>query len=263
MLILYIVKQIYKGLGIKMGLNWDLVNLAGSIVVQNLIIGTLIIATPKRSPYRYLSIPFLIWNASRFIHPLDLTTYGRNIAIGNLFVAVFTALHLLLINPLDERDLAREMPTTFFRSGHFYYVFEIISMTRGVKTPRQVKNLPAHPKYFDRYGGKIPVGPYLLRQMAILTWQFLVIDIIQVASIQAAPLEPGFKDIEFNLSLEKWIERLITNLIGWFFVARILIDSSFKLASVIFVGLGLDEPKNWPPVFGRMKDSYTLRNYWR
>lgn len=244
-----------------MELNLELVNLICSVVVQNLIIGTLLIATPKRSPYRFLAIPILIWNASRFVRPLEFSVYIQTNTVGMLTVSVITAINVLLINPLDERDLAREMPTTFFRSGHFYYVFEILSFTRGIKTPRQVKNLPAQPAFYDRYGGKIPVGRYLLRQLAIMSWQFLVIDIVQTLRRQME-LESGFKEIEYEVSLEKWIERAFTNNITWFLVGRAVIDCSFRVSSIVFVSLGLDEPSNWLPQFGRMKDAYTLRNFW-
>ncbi|KAJ5763071.1 hypothetical protein N7533_001752 [Penicillium manginii] len=244
-----------------MELNWELIDLICSVIVQNIIIGTLLIATPKRSPYRFLAIPILIWNASRFARPLDFSVYIRTNAVSCLVVAVITAINVLLINPLDERDLAREMPTTFFRSGHFYYVFEILSFTRGIKTPRQVKNLPAQPAFYDRYGGKIPVGRYLLRQLAIMAWQFMVIDIFQTLSGQMAS-EAGLQEIEYNVPMEKWIERAIAHNITWFLVGRLIIDCSFRLSSIVFVSLGLDEPSNWLPVFGRMKDAYSLRNFW-
>lgn len=219
------------------------------------------IATPKRSPYRFLIIPIMIWNASRFLQPLDLTKYALDTILGNLVIAVLMAADFLLINPLDERDLAREMPTTFFRSGHLYHTLELMAMTRGIKTPREVKNVPRHPAYYNRYGADIPVGPFLLRQFVIMAWQFLVVDIFQFLG-DHMEREPGFKDFDYNVPLEKWIEYLFMNLVVWLLVTRSLIDCSYRFASIVFVGFGLDEPVNWRPVFGHMADAYTLRNFW-
>jgi hypothetical protein len=94
-----------------------------------------------------------------------------------------------------------------------------------------------------------------------MAWQFLVIDIFQTLSGQMAS-EAGLQEIEYNVPMEKWIERAIAHNITWFLVGRLIIDCSFRLSSIVFVSLGLDEPSNWPPVFGRMKDVYSLRNFW-
>ncbi|KAJ5581190.1 hypothetical protein N7450_007491 [Penicillium hetheringtonii] len=244
-----------------MAINWQMVNIVGSMVVQNAIPGVLMVATPKRSPYRFFAIPFMMWNASRFLHTLDLTKFALDHALGNLVIGVLMALNFLIINPLDEHDLAREMPTTFFRSGHLYHTFEIMTMTRGIRTPREVKNVPRHPAYYSRYGAVVPVGPFLLRQFVIMAWQFLIVDIFQFIGGQMER-EPGFTDFDYNAPLEKWIEYLFMNIAVWLLITRALIDCTYRFASIIFVGLGLDEPSNWRPVFGRMKDAYTLRNYW-
>ncbi|KAJ5085512.1 hypothetical protein N7532_010283 [Penicillium argentinense] len=243
----------------------DIVDFTLSSSLQHFIPAALLVATPKGSPYRYLAIPLLILMGSLFVRPMDLTAYVRANAIGSTFTVVITAINLLLVNPLDERDLAREKPNTFFRSGHVYYTFEVFLMPRGIATPRQVKNVPEQPAYLTRHGKEIPVGRFLLRQVVILAWQFLVVDLFQELGRQRAlesGYQPGFKPIPYDVPLEKWIERGATHILAWFIIGRLLIDCPFRLASILFVGLGLDTPANWPPAFGRLKDVYTLRHFW-
>ena len=65
-----------------------------------------------------------------------------------------------------------------------------------------------------------------------------------------------------SLSVEQWIERLISNLVAGFVVSRILIDFHHRAFSIIVVGLGLDLPSNCPPLFGKAGDADTMRGFW-
>ncbi len=94
-----------------------------------------------------------------------------------------------------------------------------------------------------------------------------MLDLMQEAARQQAFLsergaEASFTRLDMFVSPEKWAERGIVNLITWFITTRILIDASYRFVSIVFVGLGLDTPENWPPAFGRMKDVYTIRKFW-
>jgi hypothetical protein len=151
-------------------------------------------------------------------------------------------------------------------------------------TPREIKNVPGHPQYYttgtSRRGDKdkrssgdaisIPRGKFLIRQIAIFTWQYLALDVLQTVARQQAfegggggsSGSSGFTHIDWFVSPEKWIERGLTNLITWFVTSRILIDANYRFVSILFVGAGLDSPQNWPPAFGRMKDVYTIRKFW-
>jgi hypothetical protein len=198
----------------------------------------------------------------------------RITASAQLILITVQATHLLLINPLDEADIARETPhRALFRSDRFLRVVQLLIHPRAIGTPRQIKNVPAHPRYYAAAGedkviaSTITRGKFLTRQVVIFVWQYLMLDLIQEAARQQAFLSAGAAEASFTrldmfVSPEKWVERGIANLITWFITTRILIDASYRFVSIVFVGLGLDTPENWPPAFGRMKDVYTIRKFW-
>ena len=37
----------------------------------------------------------------------------------------------------------------------------------------------------------------------------------------------------------------------------------YSLMALIFVGLGVSEPRYWRPLFGSVTDGYTIRRFWR
>lgn len=247
-----------------MALLPDLPSLLLTTTTQYLLPSFLLITTPKSSPYRYLSLPVLIYLASTFIYPVIGTSPTRCNAVAMLIVAAVQAANLLLLKPLDDGALSREKPRrALFLSDRFWSAFEALSQTRAVGTPRQVRNVPSHPGIFA--SGEIPRGRFLVRQGAVFVWQYLVCDAFQSYARSSSPeldISPRFEHVNWFVSVDVWIERFITNLVTWFVLSRLLIDAHYRLASIIFVGLGLDEAKNWPPAFGRMGDAHTIRNFW-
>ncbi|KAJ5355002.1 uncharacterized protein N7496_012214 [Penicillium cataractarum] len=266
----------------------DLPHYLLTITLTLLLPTTSLILTPKTSPLRYIALALTTYLASRFITPTPGASVIRTTLCGQLILITAQTAHFLLIRRLDDRDIAREIPhRAFFRSDRLWYAAELFVQPRGVGTPREVKNVPAHPGYYasrrsgtgtkdgdgkdgDRKDGAITVsrGTFLTRQFTIFIWQYLVLDIMQAAARQQAferaggGVSGGFTHINWFISAEKWVERGLTNLITWFVMTRILIDSNYRLVSIIFVGLGWDGPEKWPPAFGRMRDVYTVRKFW-
>ncbi|KAJ6013469.1 hypothetical protein N7540_008060 [Penicillium herquei] len=239
----------------------------GSAVLQNLIPTILLVTTPKRSILRFLAIPCMIWIASQNVRQMNPFCQTYVFLLGPVFQCVPQALNLLLINPLDAADLVRENPTrtkTFL--GRFWYSAELMLFPRGLGTPRQVRGIPSHPKYYCKHGAfSCSRGVFLLRQSLILAWQYALFDLVQFSGHQQVAVSTSnaiFTYPEWDCSLEKWIERIITNGISWLVIGRICADSRYRLASIIFVGSGLYSPSEWVPMYGRMADSYTLKNLW-
>ncbi|KAJ5940812.1 hypothetical protein N7516_000980 [Penicillium verrucosum] len=111
-----------------------------------------------------------------------------------------------------------------------------------------------------------PPGRFLVRQTAIVVWQYLALDVFATLALQQAleqeksgmlPLVP-----QWDISTEQWIERIISNIMAGFVVSRILIDFHHRVFSIILVGLGLDSPENCPPLYGRALDADTVRGFW-
>ncbi|KAJ5218174.1 uncharacterized protein N7498_000273 [Penicillium cinerascens] len=233
--------------------------------IQHLIPTTLILTTPKRAPIRYIAIIFMIWLASLFIEPITAPSPARVTVISLVVVAIPQAVNLLLINPLDDDELCREQPRrAIFLSDRIWSALSAVSQSRAIGTSRQVKNVPPQPAYFG-CGEKIPRGMFLMRQGLVLVWQYLACDIVQALARQQGLKQEGvlvFEPIQWQVPLDVWVGRGVQHLITWFVVMRLAIDSCYRVASIVLVGLGLDEPEHWPPVFGRMLDAFTLRNFW-
>lgn len=251
-------------------------DLADYILSATLLIAlptSYLILTRKQSALRSSAIACMIALFTRFIHPHAGASTIRTTASAQLILITVQATNLLLINPLDEADIARETPKrALFRSDHFWRAVELLIQPRGIGTPRQIKNVPGHPKYYATRGKEviartIPRGQFLLRQIVIFTWQYLALDVMQAAARQqaferAGGARSGFTRLDMFVSPEKWVERCLTNLVTWFVTSRIVIDANYRFVSIVFVGLGLDNPENWPPAFGRMVDVYTIRKFW-
>ncbi|KAJ5594080.1 uncharacterized protein N7459_000288 [Penicillium hispanicum] len=233
-------------------------------VLQNTIPAVLLIATAKRSPLRYLAIPCMICIASRFIRPFaPAGSPAWCQAISQLIIVTLQATNVLLINPLDRHDLSRVVKGNTL-VAYFFAALRVLVQIRGINTPWQVKNIPPQPRYYVRQGKlSMPRSRFLFRQSAILAWQYLALDIVQTTSIQQAP-PPGTlsSTVVWNVSGSQWLERAGTHLSIWFVVNRIIGDSAYRLLSIISVGTNMESPSDWPPMFGRMADTYTLRNFW-
>ncbi|KGO44061.1 hypothetical protein PEX2_020700 [Penicillium expansum] len=237
-------------------------------LAQNVIPATLIITTRKSSPLRYLCIPGMIWVASRFIRPFGSSgspTWCQ--AITQLVIATLQATNLLLLHPLANSDIPHSTKSIQDFTSRLIAAFRLLSQTRAVNTQWQVKNVPSHPKYYLRRGMQVPTrGRFLLRQLGIVAWQCLVLDIVQTVSLQQTKEcglhEPASLEIEWMVPVGQWVERIATHLSIWFVVNRLITDLAYRVLSIFFVGIGLDSPADWPPAFGSMADAFTLRNFW-
>ncbi|KAJ5922416.1 hypothetical protein N7516_010119 [Penicillium verrucosum] len=235
-------------------------------LVQNVVPAALIITTRKSSPLRYLCIPGMIWIASRFIRRSGSSgSPAWCQAISQLVIATLQATNLLLLNPLANSERSIKSVQNF--GSRLIAAFRLLAQTRAVNTQRQVKNVPSHPKYYLWRGMQVPTrGRFLLRQLAIVAWQYLVLDIVQTVSLQQAKErglhEPTKLQVEWIVPLGHWAERIATYLSIWVVVNRLIGDLAYRVLSIFFVGIGLDSPADWPPAFGSLADAFTLRNFW-
>ncbi|KAJ5111435.1 hypothetical protein N7532_001970 [Penicillium argentinense] len=251
--------------GLHESTSANLLDFVGFYLIQNALPAVMIVATPKQSPIRLLAIGAMILIASRFIRPFaPAGSPAWCQAICQLVLVSIQATHLLLIRPLDRWDIANAFRGSQSIISHMYNAMRALIQTRGVDTPWQVKNVPSHSKYYQRRGMDTPQRvQFITRQALILAWQYLALDITQAASIQSSLSQQSLNvKPEWNIPLSKWAERGTTHLAIWFVVNRLIGDSAYRLLSILFVGLGIDDPSNWPPAFGSVVDCYTLRNFW-
>ena len=232
-----------------------------------LVPALLLLVTAKRSILRYISIPISFCILYQAIPVASLLGPGFVwCELTRLFFTVSCqSLNLLLINPKDDQDV----PPGASRSilDRLYQSSKLFTHPRAIGTPWQISNAPPHPKYYQQKHTNVPPRKqFLIRQTAIAFWQYLALDLFSSLALQQAieqeksgSLPPT---VEWNLTTEKWIERIVSNLMAGFVVSRILIDCHHRIFSIIAVGIGLDSTSDWPPLYGKAADVDSLRGFW-
>lgn len=201
------------------------------------------------------------------MYPVQTPGYTSMNLLGSSVVFVLTALDLLLNNPQAGDDFVDPNTNTKSFLSRLVKAVQLLTCTRAINTPRQVKNVPPFPAYYNKRDPKvIPRARFLVRETAISTWQFLVLDIFSVLASRQAMNDQDEESsvssgLQWDIPGRDMIAQTIQTLIAWLVVSRILISFYYRIASIIFVSLG-DSPSNSPPVIGRMADMYTLRNFW-
>lgn len=245
----------------------NIIKIAALYGLHCLIPAIILLTTAKGSTLRYLSIPCLFFIAYQSVGVA--TALGPGFVwceLARLFVTVaFQSLNLLLINPKDGTDVSSKKDQIFV--ARVYHAMRFFAHPRGVNTPWQIKNVPSHPAYYTRRGFKVPPrGRFLIRQICITVWQYLALDVFATVALQQA-LEQRETNalpqtVQWDLSVEQWIERLVSNVVAGFVVSRMIIDSYHRAFSIIAVGLGLDSPSECPPLFGRAVDAVSIQGFW-
>lgn len=188
------------------------------------------------------------------------------------YVNVYHCFNLLCLHPLDDVDIRREMSKWKSSPRNPGLIQRIIFATgalwsfRGIGTDWEIKSLP-------RFSGNaIPSkGGFLVRQCVLIVFQYLFMDLI-TSQPQTPEMAEGWAQgkewlwLPWNphpVTAEDLVSRLLGTLMAWFIIGRMMLDIWYRTFSVIFVGLGISDVKQWPPMYGRYSDCFTLRRYFK
>ncbi|CBF82180.1 hypothetical protein AN5283.2 [Aspergillus nidulans FGSC A4] len=235
---------------------------------QTLIPPVVVIATPKGSILRYVSIPCMIWVWSLMLYPVEKPSYLAVTFAAGGWMHIITALDVLLINPKCAGDFVDADGKIQSHFSRLRSAIGLMGNPRKLNTPREAKNTPPVPKYYTKSSPTtIPRGRFLIRESAIAAWQYLALDVLALQAAKSALEKKEKATVHYsqptdNLWVEVWIENVIAALVAWFVLSRILISFYYRLLSTISVALGLSSPESFPPLFNKMTDAYTLRNFW-
>ncbi|KAJ9299847.1 hypothetical protein DTO271G3_2731 [Paecilomyces variotii] len=235
---------------------------------------TLIATTPRKSFFRILGtfiLCFIAYKQWTNIPNIPGSDIIRGTAATSVVISLLYATNLLFITGVDLNDLIREKladPSSMGLRARIDAGLKIVQNTRGIGTSWQVKGTPSHPAFYEPNRRSPDRGVYVLRQMVILVWQYLLLDAATIpvkrmsVEDRVHEMGPGTEWLFWNAGPEQWTRKFKTGVIGWFVIARLMIDSSHRLASIVAVGLGGSSPELWPPFFGSMWDAYTIRGFW-
>jgi hypothetical protein len=185
----------------------------------------------------------------------DIATFSPASSIKNTIgglVVVVPAQHLLsifiFIRP-DHQELTQggvyglheSLVTRVVRTVGFLYNL------RGIGTRWQINKINPQPSFLTKHSSdnKPSRVRFLLRQICIIAWQWLFLDLLYEGALRQTP-EERFAvlgtDLEFiysGLTAEQWVHRSIVGFCGWLGPARVFLDLPYRIVSVVSVTLGL------------------------
>lgn len=137
---------------------------------------------------------------------------------------------------------------------------------RNIGTSDEVKNVPpfstSNPKYIPSR------RQFLLHKATIFLTCYTILDLAT-----SGPPQPDVNAINFSarkvpllsrlstVSSEDLIIRLATT-VGLWVSLYCVIQAGTSLYAFICVALNIDEPKDWRPSFGSLKEAYSVRRFW-
>lgn len=153
--------------------------------------------------------------------------------------------------------------STASKTSRLLQSFYLFFTLRDVGTANAIKNIPPFSTSDPTW---VPSRTtFLIRHILIAVTGYLVADISSIMppidpQLAAQMNLPVFSRL-LDIGLEEAITRFLFTASSWVFGLATLSFFHSSLA-VLFVGLGLSEPRFWPPQFGSLKDSQSLRGWW-
>ncbi|TFK71891.1 hypothetical protein BDN72DRAFT_764224 [Pluteus cervinus] len=220
-------------------------------VCQVFLLAALVV---KPSPNRWsLFIPIIFLT----IYLLFFTSTGnltRDDIVGSVMLAyLFTATDYILLT-----DVQRELRLQGQKGpisdasllSRLQWGLKLFTSPRGVGWAHEVPHLPARPRHSSRTA-------FVFLQLAWMGVYALAYDLIGIFS------RWNFSCLHQNACFTHiaWLWR-IRVLFGFMGSAYSMTCIMFCIVSILSVVSHASEPKDWPPLYGRWVEAYTLRRFW-
>ncbi|KAH9840645.1 membrane bound O-acyl transferase family-domain-containing protein [Rhodofomes roseus] len=176
----------------------------------------------------------------------------RDYSIGNLImIQAFTAVLLLwLVDPVHdychESDGNALAKLPFVR--RMWRLLCIINNPRGVGWSYEVAHLPPRPSS--------PKWTFVVHKLACALRWYLFLDLAQTYNRSSLRLLH-----DSAVGPQAWLIRPIS-IIARFSSLVGLLALENSLAAATSVALGMSLPREWPDIYGRWSDAYTVRRFW-
>ncbi|KAF3058427.1 toxin biosynthesis protein [Daldinia childiae] len=152
---------------------------------------------------------------------------------------------------------AESYPAFSLRKLH--WALMLIVNQRGIGWNHQVKNVPQVVN--------MKRSVFLRRQLFHLVKSFLLADLCFNLGIRFFYTNPetgivgdiNSKYITMNYACPGW---RVTTVLVFAATPYFALSTQYALGSIVFVGLGLNEPEDWPPLFNPISEATTVRNLW-
>jgi hypothetical protein len=163
--------------------------------------------------------------------------------------------------------------------------YKILFNARWINTDRQAPDIRRHPqaeaenKYYQESTGyfkgqKMNRGKFLRNRVLSVITIYAINTVYQHVVLASHPeYYQGLSMSDVLPSKQTYIRRLpnvtgretmIRSMLAFHFVwsAWAILTGIHNVLAFIFVAVTLDEPEDWPPLYGRISQCYTLRSFW-
>lgn len=215
---------------------------------------TLLLLCLRHTPYRTLILPvfpFVILTAIYIILNSPHGMPDAQIFAGGSVLLVLRASDFLFssapFNPFDPR-IKRELPPPQTPLQILNWAISQLGNLRGVGWSYEVPGLN-HPS-FPRW---VFVRAQVLRRLAL----YFVSDIIHTHN----RLNPSFHPQGPSVAACGWMWRVWNTIMFWCTFWEMM-EAWHLVFSAIAVALGINEPSEWPPLFGGLRELTGVRAFW-
>jgi hypothetical protein len=223
-------------------------NMAFALLISVILLHIEISTLPGLYSHELLKTPHAFFSLVRTVHIINLICFLE----------------------VDKHTLARMAAgdsNKYLHAAHL--ALRLSTTTRGIGTIWEVKrNFPSFPTWLLAKNGQIIRVRFLLRQTAILSWQYLSLDLLYhgyFAKFHELPIYKHAPGTEFVVYRNPTIAQIAARLMIILLFAttlRTLLDITYRCLSIVSVGTCLTSPGEWPPLFGSYSDAYTFRRFW-
>ncbi|KAI1120231.1 membrane bound O-acyl transferase family-domain-containing protein [Nemania abortiva] len=237
-----------------------------------LLVGQVVVlAGPRFRGRRHMTCTVIII----LVIACHMNQFTQNLGLANLFALAWPHYLTTLINFAfasqdgPEEDIwpmkdAPRIASTFaaFSSRKVTWALSTMINLRGIRWNYEVPHLPK----------RVTVGQresrlrFLLLQLIDIGWMLLMTDLLSQLGLKLFFVNPATKSLYLSskfLSIRSsdtlWsiVKAFVFGAGPYFFI-----NTQYLFCSILAVALGLGDPEDWPPLFGKLSEAWTVRRFW-
>lgn len=223
--------------------------------------GFSLIYVPPKLPLRLIAlgvITFFVYIAVRFAD-LSLLSKDNQLLFGNIMFAVllYANYYLCLIK--------ESPPPQMTKYNQLRWAAGVVFNPRGIGKPWQIRNMPSFSRTNKSF--RHSRGAFIWKKFLQFLLFSVILEVYDAINLKFHLKQDDFAHGKIHLfSRLKDVTLRETNIRLWLpfmtYLPMYLEYSSLHcLVSVIAVALG-DDPAQWPPLYGDLRDAYSIRNFW-
>ncbi|KAG6015029.1 hypothetical protein E4U54_004422 [Claviceps lovelessii] len=250
-------------------ISWSLLHLSLCLMIT----AVAVVATSKDSVFRLAAMPCLLLAASRLFHEwksISTSVTINTVLVGEGIFLLLQCTNFVIFARLDGPRLqqAGVLSAQSSLGSKLLRTTRLLLNLRGIGTPWEAKHVENSSSRASGLSAHHRKYNYLVRQSLIICWQYMFLDVVYQSSLANGPAggSNGFPiDFEFQyfgLSSTQWAIRVLISLFSGLGPARVQIDLMYRLCGLSAVLIGFAKPQDWPPLFGSIREAYSLRRFW-